>query len=397
MPDSLPPDPTSLIEGSMLRRYGRIALILALALAVFGVGSRVLTRRHLADETLAHAVPNVVTVHPILAPGGESLVLPGTVQAFYEAPIYARTSGYLKSWSTDIGARVKKGQVLAAIDTPEVDQQFLQAQADAATAAANYEIARVTNERWKGLLATESVSKQDADQKASDAAAKKAALDSAKANLARLRELESFKNVVAPFDGVVTQRNTDIGNLINSGQGATTPLFRVADTHKLRIYVAVPEPYAPLMKPGVATELVFSGHRGKAYPADITSTAQALDPVAKTLQVELQLDNAAGELLPGAYAEVHFTFAPTAGAPRVPVTALLFRGTGLHVATVGEDHRVTLKKIVTGRDYGTEIEVLSGVTKDDAVVANPPDSLADGAEVHVLPPAPPAQAGKDRK
>jgi RND family efflux transporter MFP subunit len=310
------------------------------------------------------------------------------VQAYYEAPIYARTSGYLKVWHTDIGATVKKGQVLAEIDTPEVDQQLRQAQADLATAQANYELARTTHERWQGLLATESVSQQDADQRAGDAAAKAAARQSAAANLARLRELESFKRVVAPFNGVVTQRNTDVGALINAGQNPGSALFRVADTHRLRIYVSVPQAYAAAIQPGLAAALVFADRPAQRYSASVASTARALDAASRTLQVELQIDNAAGELLPGSYAQVHFTLS-AANTLRVPVNTVLFRAHGLEVATLDNEHRVHLKSITQGRDFGTEIEVLTGVDAADILVVNPPDSISEGAPVRIAQPRPP--------
>jgi RND family efflux transporter MFP subunit len=246
-----------------IRRYALVLLVLALVLAVWGEVSRVMARSELTKETAAAAIPTVVTVAPTLSDLGDSLVLPGSVTAFREAPIYARTSGYLKAWYTDIGTPVVKGQLLAEIETPEVDQQLSAAEADLATARANQALAESTNTRWKGLLATESVSKQDADEKAGDAAAKKAAADSAAANVARLRELESFKRVVAPFDGVVTARNTDVGSLINAGQSAGSELFHIADTNKLRIYVQVPEAYAAATKPGVAAELTFTERPGK--------------------------------------------------------------------------------------------------------------------------------------
>jgi RND family efflux transporter MFP subunit len=326
---------------------------------------------------------------------GEDLVLPGTVQAFVEAPIYARTSGYLKTWYTDIGTPVKKGQLLAEIETPEVDQQYAQAQADLETARANESLANSTNKRWQGLLSTESVSQQDAEEKAGDAAAKKAALASAAANVARLRDLESFKRVVAPFDGVVTARNTDIGALINAGQSSGSELFRIADTHKLRIYVQVPETYAAAIQPGLEAELRFAEQANKKYVAQTVRTSNALDPTLRTLQVELQLDNAGHEVFPGAYAEVHFKLAGNAESLRLPANTVIFRAAGLQVATVDGTHHIKLKNIVQGRDFGSTIEVLSGIDANDLVVLNPPDSITDGAPVRVA--APPAGQSKDAK
>jgi multidrug efflux system membrane fusion protein len=355
----------------------------AVVLAAWGEIDRVIARNSLAKESAVDVLPTVVTVKPNRTDLGEELILPGTVQAFIEAPIYARTNGYLKAWHTDIGSPVKKGQLLAEIETPEVDQQLTQAVADLATARANEALSQTTNTRWKELLKTESVSQQDADEKAGDAAAKRAAAEAAAANVSRLRELESFKRVVAPFDGVITARNTDIGALINAGQSAGSELFRLADTQKLRIYVQVPEPYAAAAKPGLGAELSFSEQRGKAYTATVVRTSNALDPALRTLQVELELDNSQRELFPGAYAEVHFKLAGNAQSLRLPATTVLFRAAGLQVAVVDAHQRIQLKSIVEGRDFGSTIEVLSGLNAEDAVVINPPDSIIDGLTVRV--------------
>jgi RND family efflux transporter MFP subunit len=366
-----------------IRRYSLILLVVALILAVWGEVSRVLARSALTKEAATAAVTTVITVRAQSSSAGEELVLPGTVQAFIEAPIYARTNGYLKAWHTDIGTPVTKGELLAEIETPEVDRQLTQAAADLETARANEALANTTNERWKALLATESVSKQDAEEKSGDAAAKKAMSASASANLGRLHELESFKRVVAPFDGVVTARNTDVGALINAGQSAGTELFRVADTHKLRIYVQVPEAYAATTTPGLAAELRFAEHPGKIYAAQTVRTANALDPNLRTLQVELELDNAQREIFPGAYAEVHFKLAADTQTLRLPSNTVLFRAAGLQVATVDAQNRIKLKSIVQGRDFGSSIEVLGGLEPGDRVVINPPDSITDGSPVHI--------------
>ena len=368
-------------------------LIVALILVTWGEVHRVMARSTLRQKTVEEAAQIVVTVAPTRSALGEELVLPGTVQAYSEARIYARTNGYLKSWMVDIGSAVRKGQLLAEIDTPEVDQQLAQAVADLATARANESLSNTTNRRWNDLLATESVSKQDADEKAGDAAAKKAIAESAAANVSRLRQLESFKHVVAPFDGIITARNTDIGALINAGESTGSELFRVADTHKLRIYVQVPEPYAAAAKPGLEADLRFSEQAGKGYAATTVRTANALDPVLRTLQVELELDNAQNQLFPGAYAEVHFKMAGSASSVRLPANTVLFRAPGPQVAIVDAQHRIQLKSIVQGRDFGGTIEVLSGLGPDDAVVVNPPDSIVDGATVRVTS-SPSVQAPK---
>ena len=373
------------------RRYVYIVVGLALVLAVWGIVSRLVARNALEHEASSAAIPTVTTTRAHLGPASSKLVLPGTVQAYYEAPIYARTNGYLKIWYTDIGTSVKKGQVLAEIETPEVDQQLRQAQADLGTAQANYELARTTNERWKGLLATQSVSQQDADERAGDAAAKAAARQASAANLARLDELESFKRVVAPFDGVVTQRNTDVGALINAGQSPGSALFRVADTHRLRIYVYVPQAYAAGIQPGLTAGMEFADHPGRRYTGTVANTARALDANSRTLQVELQIDNEKGELLPGSYAQVYFDLGGDSKVLRVPVNTVLFRTGGLQVAVLDAHQRVHLKSITEGRDFGTEIEVLSGVNAADTLVVNPPDSIIDGAQVRI---AEPQAAGK---
>jgi RND family efflux transporter MFP subunit len=370
-----------------IRRYLLIAAGVAVVLAAWGILSRLYARVLLERAAADAAIVTVATAHPSRGPGTDILVLPGTVQAFYEAPIYARTNGYLHAWYTDIGTSVKKGQLLAEIDTPEVDQQLRQAEADLATAKANYQLARSTNERWQGLLATESVSKQDADERAGDAAAKEAAEQSAAANVARLRELESFRRVVAPFDGVVTQRNTDVGALINAGETPGSALFRVADTHRLRIYVSVPQSYAGQVSQGASAGLVFADRPGKRYEASVSSTARALDASSRTLQVELQIDNAKGELFPGSYAEVHFDLRGTgATLLRIPVNSVLFRAQGLLVATVDSSGHAHLHRITQGRDFGKEIEVLSGVEESDTLIVNPPDSISDGMQVRVASP-----------
>jgi RND family efflux transporter MFP subunit len=385
-------NPPRLTDGQQFRhlgRYGLILLVVALVLAIWGVASRVHSRNRLGQETADQAVPVVIVQKPTESPPSEELVLPGSVQAFVEAPIFARTSGYLQAWYTDIGDPVKKGQLMAEVDTPEVDQQLRQSRADLATAKANADLAHITDVRWKGLLANQAVSQQDADTRAGQAAASGAQAASAQANVARLEELESFKRIVAPFDGIVTARNTDIGALIAAGQTSGVALFRVADTKKLRIYIDVPEPYAPKTQPGIEVELRFNEHPGKDFPATLVRTARALDPNVRTLRVELQVDNSKGELFPGAYAEAHFRIPGSATSYRVPATALIFRSQGLQIATVGPDNQAHLKSVVQGRDFGTSVEILSGVGKDDQVVINPPDSLADGGTVKIAPPPKP--------
>ena len=369
-----------------VKRFLWVLLIAAVILGIWGVVSRVRGREKIGQETSQEAIPVVRTAKPTASPASDELVLPGNVTAFIEAPIYARTSGYLKSWYTDIGTPVKRGQLLAEIETPEIDQQLRQSKSDLATAAANARIATSTDLRWKGLLVNKAVSPQDAETRAASAEAAQATAASAQANVGRLEELESFKRVVAPFDGVVTARNTDIGALINAGQTTGSQLFRVSDVTRLRVYVQVPEQYAPQMLPGVAAQLRFNEHPGVEYPAKVVRTAQALDPTLRTLQVELQVDNSKGELFPGAYAEVHFKLPGNAKTLRVPATALVFRAAGLQIATVEQGNEVKLHSVTQGRDFGTTVELLTGVTANDVIIVNPPDSITDGAQVRIAQP-----------
>jgi RND family efflux transporter MFP subunit len=371
---------------SRTRRYALIVGIIAVALAVWGIVSRLATRSELRKSSLQDAIATVVTAKPQLSGAGDELVLPGIVQAYIESPIYARTSGYLKSWRTDIGARVHKGDLLAEIETPEVDKQLAQSRADLATAQANLAISVITNQRWQGLLKTQAVSKQDADNRAADAAAKKTTVDSAEQNVARLKDLESFKRVVAPFDGVITARNTDVGYLINAGQATGTELFRLADIHRLRIYAQVPEAYAASTAAGLKAELRFAERPGVTYAADTIRTSNALDPTARTLQVELQLDNREAQLFPGSYTEIHFKLPSSMETLRLPSNTVLFRGKNLQVAVVDRDHKIKLKDIDQGRDFGKTIEVLHGLDPDDAVVVNPPDSIEEGMQVRIAAP-----------
>jgi RND family efflux transporter MFP subunit len=377
-----------------IQRFLWILAAVAILLAIWGVFTRLHARTELRQQVADNAQLMVVTVKPELSSLGDELVLPGIVQAYIEAPIYARTSGYVKAWHTDIGAHVHRGQLLAEIETPEVDRQLSQAKADLATAQANLALSQTTNARWQGLLKTQSVSIQDAEEKAGDSAAKKASADAAAENVERLNDLESFKRLLAPFDGVVTARNTDVGSLINAGQSTGTELFRVSDTTRLRIYAQVPEAYAGAIKTGLKADLQFSERPGKTYEATAVSTSHALDPSARTLQVELQLDNAQGELFPGAYAEVHFKIPSDGETLRLPANTVIFGSAGLQVATVDAHNHIKLKSISQGRDFGKTVEILSGVDPQDTVVVNPPDSITDGIAVHSAPPAP---ASDDQK
>jgi RND family efflux transporter MFP subunit len=378
-----------------VRRYAWILAVVALVLAAWGITSRLVARAHLRQRTADDAVLTVETTQPKLSSDGDEVVLPGTVQGYREASIYARTSGYLQAWYSDIGAHVRKGQLLAVIETPDVDRQFAQGKEDLATAETNLALARLTNERWQKLLATKTVSQQDADTRAANFAAMTTTVKSAEQNVARLRDLESYKRVQAPFDGVVTARNTDVGSLINAGQASGSELFRVADTRRLRIYAQVPESYAGAIRDGAEADLTFTEKPGTTYHAAAVRTSRSLDPTARTLQVELQLDNQDGALYPGAYCQVHFQLPTGTETMRLPANTVLFRAAGLQVATVDANNRVKLKTIVEGRDFGKTIEVLSGIDRTDRVILNPSDSILDGDATRPAkkPPAPTQSTG----
>jgi len=378
-----------------VRRYAWILAVVALVLAAWGITSRLVARAHLRQRTADDAVLTVETTQPKLSSDGDQVVLPGTVQGYREASIYARTSGYLQAWYSDIGAHVRKGQLLAVIETPDVDRQFAQGKEDLATAETNLALARLTNERWQKLLATKTVSQQDADTRAANFAAMTTTVKSAEQNVARLRDLESYKRVQAPFDGVVTARNTDVGSLINAGQASGSELFRVADTRRLRIYAQVPESYAGAIRDGAEADLTFTEKPGTTYHAAAVRTSRSLDPTARTLQVELQLDNQDGALYPGAYCQVHFQLPTGTETMRLPANTVLFRAAGLQVATVDANNRVKLKTIVEGRDFGKTIEVLSGIDRTDRVILNPSDSILDGDATRPAqkPPAPTQSTG----
>jgi RND family efflux transporter MFP subunit len=331
------------------------------------------------------AVPSVSIIHPKRAASEEEIVLPGDIRPFMDAPIYARTNGYLRRWYVDIGAHVRAGQLLAEIDTPEIDQQLLQARADLATATANYRLAEITAARYQDLLKSASVSKQEADNATGDFEAKKAIEKSAQFNVRRLEELQSFKKIYAPFDGVITVRNIDIGALIDAGSngGPARELFHIASVRKLRVYFNVPQAYSRAVKPGLSGELALAEFPGRRFQGTLVRTAASIDAASRTLLAEIDVDNPAGELLTGASAAVHLKLSAEVPAYLLPVNTLLFRSDGLRIASVRDDHRVVLMPVTLGRDFGTEVEVVAGLNGDESVVANPPDSLISGEEVRI--------------
>ncbi len=362
-----------------------IAAVAVLA-AALGIASRMRAKTALRDETRRTAAPTVSVVVPERGATAQELVLPGNVQAFTDAPIYARTSGYLKKWYADIGARVRRGQRLAEIDSPEVEQQLQAARADLGNAEANEHLAKATADRYLELIKSDSVSRLDVDNAVDGLAAKHAAVESARANVRRLEQLVSFQKIDAPFDGVITARNTDVGQLIESGSagGPARELFRIATTGTLRVFVGVPQSHSRAATPDLPVDVTLAERPGKKYPGKIVRTANSIEPATRTLLVEVDLDNAGGEILPGAYAEVHLHLPSGAPALLVPVSALMFRAEGARVATVGPGNRAALVPVTLGRDFGTKVELLSGLSPGTPVIDSPPDSLTDGQEVRIV-------------
>jgi len=366
-----------------------LAFVAVVAVVVSGILPRIQARATLHKETEEMALPTVSVVQPKRSAPAQEIVLPANVQAYIDSPIYARTNGYLKAWYTDIGAHVKEGQLLAEIETPEVDQQLRQSRADLARAQANLNLAEITKNRYDGLLKTDSVSKQDADNAEGAYAAQMATVQASEANVKRLEELQSFEKVYAPFTGVITARNTDIGALIDSGSsgGSRTELFHIAQPDVLRVYVSVPEVYSQDARPGMAADLVLSEFPGKRFQGELVRTADAIDQTTRTLLVEIRVKNPTGTLLSGAYAEIHLKLPTPTSTFIIPVNTLLFRSEGLRIAEVGEGQRAELKQLTLGRDYGSEVEVTSGLTGNESIITNPPDSIVDGEQVRIAQPS----------
>jgi RND family efflux transporter MFP subunit len=348
-----------------------------------GAISRVKANQDLTAWSAAQAIPTVTLASLQGGEGDHALQLPGAIQAFDTAPIQPRVSGYIKRWYVDIGTPVKAGQLLAEIDTPDVDAQFAQAKADLATAAANQKLSATTAERWSQLLASDAVSRQDADDKTGDLAAKTSLVNSFQANVNRLQAMESFKRIIAPFDGVVTTRTADIGQLVAPGTPATPPLFTVADERRLRIYVQVPQIYTAQIQPGMVATLSVPEYAGRTFTAKLVNTSTAVNATTGALTAELWIDNTDHALKPGDYAQVSFPLAAAVGAVRVPASAIITRHNGLAVAVVGADKRVQIRPLTVTRDLGASVEVASGVTATDAVIDNPSDTLQPGDLVRV--------------
>jgi len=375
--------------GSRTRLLGWFTLLFLvfLVIGLYNILERRSERGVLAQQTEKMSVPHVAVIHATPVEAESQLILPGNVQSYVESPIYARTNGYLKKWYKDIGTHVKQGDLLAEIDSPEVDAQLAQARADLSTSQANLKLAGVTAQRYEGLLKSDAVSKQEVDNYTGDYSAKQAMVQSAEANVKRLEDLESFKRVYAPFSGVITQRNCDTGTLINAGNGGNSKeMFDLAQTDPLRVYVSVPQSYVPSIRVGLKACLQLTEFPDRRFCGQVVRTANAIDPSNRTLLTEVDVPNPSGTLLQGEYAEVHFDAQLNGKRLSLPINALLFRPEGTMAAVVTPDNRIALKKLTVGRDFGTSIEVLDGVAPQDAVVINPPDSLENGEQVTVNGP-----------
>ena len=368
-----------------LLRWFLIIFFIFLVLGVYAVSQRMSEHKALAQQTEQMAVPYVSVIRATPIDADSEMVLPGTLKPEVESPIYARTNGYLKKWYKDIGSHVEKGEILAEIDTPEIDQQLAQARAELVTSQANLSLATLTATRYQDLIKSDSVSRQDLDNANGDLAAKRAMVQSADANVKRLEEMESFKRVYAPFTGIITQRNVDPGTLINAGNGgtATKEMFDLAQIDPMRVYAAVPQSYSPSIHLGLKACLSLAELAQRSFCGQVVRTANSIDPNTRTLLTEVDVPNHAGTLLPGSYAEVHFDVKVTGQRLSLPINALLFRPDGTMAAIVGSDNRINLKKVTIGRDFGNSLEVLQGIDPTDRIVINPPDALDQNERVNL--------------
>jgi len=387
--------PAEVSRGSLLLLVA-IFLLLAVVVGAAGILRRVHAGTELAKYTDATAAPAVALSQPQLENSAQEIVLPGNMQAFTLAPIYARTTGYVKAWYKDIGAHVRKGELLAVIETPELDQELAQAKADLATAQSNAALAKITADRYQGLIGQNAVSQQDTDNAVSTLQARQTEVNSAQANVRRLEELQSFERIEAPFDGVITARNLDIGQLVTAAGSTTTPgagttfgskdLFDIAAVQTLRVYINVPQIYAPDAKNGDTATLTLPQYPGKTFRGRLVRSSDAVDPATRTLLVEVDVANRSGELLPGSYTEVHLNVSRAAPALIVPVSALILEPDGLHVGTVDSTDHAHIPRVIPGRDMGTSMQILGGLEPGQQVIDNPPDSLTEGELVRVVNP-----------
>src|SRR5580693_6159445 len=369
-----------------LSQVGGALVLLAIAIVAYGLGTRASQTSRLRELTEAQAVPTVAIVAPTNAANAAGLDLPGRLDAYIRAPIYARSPGYLRSWKHDIGSKVKAGDVLAEIDTPDLDQQLTQARADLSVAEANAKLAQISAERWQSLASTDAVAKQDVDQRTFTWNANIAQVKAAQANVDRLVAEEGFKRLIAPFDGIVTARETDIGALINVGAAGGAELFVVSETGKLRVFVNVPQNYVPSVPPGTKATITVPEHPGKTYSGTVEASSQAVNPSSGTTLMQLIVDNAAGEMMPGDYASIHLQIADATHVLNVPSSALIFDSKGLSIATVDANNRVLVKPVSIARDLGAVVELASGLALNDRVIENPPDGIGTGAAVRLNSP-----------
>ena len=371
-------------DSRTLKRVGVGAAVIAVAVVGLGIASRIHATNELKQVAADAAIPTVAVVMPATAGEGDALVLPGNVQAYNSAAIFARTNGYVRRWLADIGDHVRAGEPLAILDAPEVDQQLAQAQADYQTALANERLAATTSRRWSSMLAQDAVSRQEADEKVGDLAARKALSNAALANVKRLQALQGFTRLSAPFSGVVTSRSAQIGALVVAGNAAAQPLFTVSDTHRMRIYVRVPQGYSAAIRPGMAATLTLPEYPGRSFDAMLTSSSGAVDAQSGAVLVQLQADNGDGALKPGAYAQVRFKVPAGSGnGVTLPGSAILYGNDGPTVAVVGGDGRVAVKPVAIARDEGNVVLLSGGVRPTDRVIDTPPDAIRSGDKVHV--------------
>lgn len=383
------PDQTPPVSQRKLRLYGTVAIGVLAAVVTTGIITRSSGDAKLREWTDAQAVPSVAVTLPGTKPLNATLDLPGRLEAYSRAPIFARVSGYLKTWNVDIGAQVTAGQKLAEIEAPDLDQQLLQARADLMNTQAAAKLSAATLARRKTLLASNFVSQQEIDERSADLASKEAQVNSMQANVQRLEALASYKNVTAPFDGVVTERNTDVGALINGGTGSGAAMFVVSDVKKLRLYVNVPQSYLPGIRMGTAATVTVPEYAGRTFPATIEASAQSVDVSSGTTRMQLAIENPKGELRPGAFANVKLALTSNVQPLSIPASALIFNTSGLRVATVTAGDKILFKNVTIARDLGREIEIASGLSPDDRVIVTPLDGIADGDQVRI------AGAGKD--
>jgi membrane fusion protein (multidrug efflux system) len=379
----MPAERSSPVSRRKLGITGAVAVVAALLVVMTGIRAREDSGTKLREWTDDQAIPTVAVVMPDAKALKATLDLPGRLEAYYRAPIFARVSGYLKSWSADIGARVKAGEVIAEIEAPDLDQQLLQARADLTSQQASAKLSEATLNRRKTLIASNFVSMQEIDERTADLSNKNAAVNSNQANVERLEALAGYKKITVPFDGVVTARTTDVGALINAGGGSGPPMFVISDIKKLRVYVNVPQSYVPAIKLGAKASISVPEYLTRTFAATVEASSQSVDVNSGTTQMQLALDNAAGDLMPGGYANVRMSLARDAVPLHIPASALIFNQNGLRVATVGSDDKVLFKTVTIARDLGRDIELASGVSPDDRIIVAPPDGIADGDQVRV--------------